>query len=125
MVQPSQLHPIVIICYSMIVSFTGTGKCGYRVWTEGPGFEPLYVGPVPGYRDGLPHDAAHFIVENEVPILNGIIGQIAAGGTAKTFRSEAKKKPRKKRRQGQAMANANRKDMLLSEHAVCVVQSRW
>jgi hypothetical protein len=109
----------------MLITFTRTGKRRYRVSIEGPGLEPLHMEPAPGYDDRLPHDAAHFIVENELPILNGIFGQIAAGGTAKSFRSEELKKPRKKKRQGEAMANANRADMLLSEYAVYAAQSRW
>jgi hypothetical protein len=125
MVWPRQLHPVVLICYPMIVSFTRAGKRRYRVSTEGSGFEPLYIEPVPGYRDRLPHDAAHFIVENELPILNGIFGQVAASRTAKSFRSEEMKKPRKKKRQGQAVANSNRNDKLLSEDAVDAARSRW
>ena len=109
----------------MVVTFTRTGKRRYRVSIEGPGLEPLYIEPAPGYHDRLPHDAAHFIVENELPILNGIFGQIAAGGTANSFRSEELKNPRKKKRQGRAMAKSNREDMLLSEHAVFAAQSRW
>ena len=81
--------------------------------------------PAPGYDDRLPHDAAHFIAENELGILGGVFGQLAAGGTANTFRFENVKNPRKKKRQGQAMAKTNRKDALFSEHAVYAAQSRW
>jgi len=81
--------------------------------------------PAPGYDDRLPHDAAHLIVEHELGILLGIFGQIAAGGTAKSFRSENLRKPREKKRQGKSMAHAHRDDMLFSEHAVYAAQSRW
>lgn len=81
--------------------------------------------PAPGYDNKLPHDAAHFIVENELGILGGVFGQLAAGGTANTFRSEDLKKPRRTKKRGQAMAKANREDALFSEHAVYAAQSRW
>jgi hypothetical protein len=77
------------------VTFTRTSERRYRVSVEGPDIEPLYMDPAPGYDNKLPHDAAHFIVENELGILGGVFGQLAAGGTANTFRSEDLKKPRK------------------------------
>ena len=110
----------VLVCYVMLVTFTRTGKrrVGFRS-------KDLYIEPAPGYDDRLRHDAAHFIVENELPILNGIFGQIAAGGAAKSFRPEKLKKSRRKKRQGQAMAKPNREDMLLSERAVYAANNRW
>lgn len=109
----------------MNITFTRTSERRYRVSVEGPGIEPSYMEPAPGYDDKLPHDAAHFIVENELGIIGGIFGQLATGGTANTFRSDNVKKPRKKKRQGEATAKANRKDSLFSEHAVYAAQSRW
>lgn len=81
--------------------------------------------PAPGYDDRLPHDAAHFIVENELGIMGGIFGQVAAGGTAGTFFAEEVKNKRKAKRVGQAIAKANKSDALFSEHAVYAAQSRW
>lgn len=107
------------------VTFTKTGDRRYRVSIEGPRIEPLYLDPAPGYDQKLPHDAAHFIVENELRILGGIFGQLAAGGTANTFRSDELKKPRRTKRRGKEMAKANKNDALLSEHAVYAAQSRW
>lgn len=109
----------------MNVTFTRTGERRYRVSVEGPGIEPSYMDPAPGYDARLPHDVAHFIVENELGINGGIFGQLAAGGTANTFRSDTSKKPRKTKKRGQAMAKANRDDALFSEHAVYAAQSRW
>ena len=109
----------------MKVTFTRTRVRGYSVTVEGPEIDLAVMDPAPGYDDRLPHDAAHFIVENELGIAGGIFGQLAAGGTANTFRSDDLKKPRKKKRQGRLMAQANREDMLLSEHAVYAAQSRW
>lgn len=81
--------------------------------------------PAPGYDPRLPHDAAHFIVENELGIVGGIFGQLAAGGTANTFFSETAAKPRRARRRGADLAKANKSDALLSEHAVYAAQTRW
>lgn len=110
---------------SMNVTFTRTGERRYRVSVEGPGIEPSYMEPAPGYDDRLPHDAAHFIVENELGISGGVFGQLAAGGHANTFRSDARKKPRKTAKRGSSMAKANRDDALFSEHAVYVASTAW
>ena len=110
----------------MNVTFTRTSDRHYRVSVEGPGIEPLYMEPAPGYDARLPHDAAHFIVENELGIMGGIFGQVAAGGNAGgTFRSETLRKPKKAKKRGEAMLKANRADALFSEHAVYAAQSRW
>jgi hypothetical protein len=109
----------------MNVTFTRTGERRYRVSVEGPGIEPSYMDPAPGYDERLPHDAAHFIVENELGINGGVFGQLAAGGTANTFRCDTSKKPRKTKKRGREMAKANRDDALFSEHAVYAAQSRW
>lgn len=109
----------------MNVTFTRTGERRYSVSVEGPGIDPATMDPAPGYDARLPHDAAHFIVENELGILGGVFGQLAAGGTANTFYSQEAKKPRKAKQRGAEMAKANKKDALFSEHAVYAAQSRW
>jgi hypothetical protein len=111
--------------HPMHVTFTRTAARRYRVSVDGPGLEPLYMDPAPGYDPRLPHDAAHFIVENELDIKGGIFGQLAAGGTAITFHSEQLKNPKRTAKRGKALPKVNRKDSLFSEHAVYVAQSRW
>ena len=69
----------------MQVTFTKTGKRRYRVSVEGPGVVAAWMEPAPGYHERLPHDMAHFVVENELGLAGGIFGQLAAGGTAGTF----------------------------------------
>jgi hypothetical protein len=81
--------------------------------------------PAPGYHDRLPHDAAHFIVEDELGIVGGVFGQLAAGGNANTFHSKEAKKIRKARKRGAAIAKDNKADALFSEHAIYAAQSRW
>jgi hypothetical protein len=107
------------------VTFTKTAERRYRVSVEGPGIESSYMDPAPGYDPKLPHDAAHFIVENELGINGGVFGQLAAGGNANTFRTDDAKKPRRVKKRGGAMAKENRQDALFSEHAVWAAQSRW
>jgi hypothetical protein len=80
--------------------------------------------PAPGYDDRLPHDAAHFIVENELKILGGIFGQMAAGGIIPPNDADARQRRRSKKQRGSLM-KTNRDDALLSEHAVYAAQSRW
>jgi hypothetical protein len=56
----------------MKVTFTRTRVRGYSVTVEGPEIDLAVMDPAPGYDDRLPHDAAHFIVENELGIAGGL-----------------------------------------------------
>lgn len=109
----------------MNVTFTRTHERGYSVSVEGPDIDGATMNPAPGYDARLPHDAAHFIVENELGILGGVFGQLAAGGTVGTFHSTAAKHPRKAKKRGAAIAKINGEDAAFSEHAVYAAQSRW
>jgi hypothetical protein len=109
----------------MKVTFTRVHAKGYAVSVEGAGIDPLKMQPAPGYDARLPHDVAHFIVENELGIMGGIFGQLAAGGTANTFFSEEARNRRKARKRGTEIMKANKGDALFSEHAVWAAQSRW
>lgn len=116
----------------MKVTFTKVHAKRYCVSVEGSGIDPVKMHPAPGYDERLPHDVAHFIVENELGILGGVFGQLASRGTAGTFfPQEAKKhsqeaRERKKaRRRGTEIAKANKNDALFSEHAIYAAQSRW
>ena len=80
--------------------------------------------PAPGYHPRLPHDAAHFIVENELKILGGIFGQMAAGGIIGPNEADARERRRAKK-QRDSLMKENRDDALFSEHAVSAAQSRW
>ena len=109
----------------MRVTFTKIHERGYSVTVEGSGLDPVKMQPAPGYDSRLPHDAAHFIVENELGILGGVFGQLAAGGTANIFFSQDARSQRKARKRGSKIAKANKKDALFSEHAIYAAQSRW
>ena len=108
----------------MKVGFTRTGERRYRVTIERPGEPPRHMEPAPGYHDRLPHDAAHFIVENELKILGGIFGQMAAGGIIGPNEADARQRRRSKKQRNSLMKE-NRDDALFSEHAVYAAQSRW
>ena len=86
---------------------------------------PSYMEPAPGYDARMPHDMAHFIVENELGIKGGVFGQLAAGGTARTFIPMDLDKRRKLRRRGERIATTNQKDALLSERLVFVAGEVW
>ena len=71
--------------------------------------------PTPGYDPKMPHDMAHFIVENEMGIQGGLFGQLAAGGYAGTFHpAEGAKKKGRNARTSERLAAANREDAALS-----------
>ena len=109
----------------MKVIFTKTGERRYKVTVEWPGKAPAVIDPAPGFHHRLPHDAAHFIVEDELGIKGGVFGQLAAGGTAKSFYYDDAKKMKKARKRGAKIAKANKRDALFAEHAIYAAQSRW
>jgi hypothetical protein len=109
----------------MNVTFTRTGERRYRVSVEGPGIFSSWMEPAPGYNARLPHDMAHFVVENELGIKGGIFGQLAVGGDARTFRPTVEKKRRKIARRGKRIATSNRNDAILSEQIVYLAWQAW
>src|SRR5688572_5331427 len=109
----------------MIVTFTRTGERRYRISVEGPGVVSSWMEPAAGYDDRLPHDLAHFVVENELGIAGGVFGQLAASGTANTFHPFDAREKRKIVRRGKQIAAANRDDALLSEKIVAITCGRW
>lgn len=81
--------------------------------------------PAPGYDDRLPHDMAHFVVENELGIKGGVFGQLAAGGHARTFMRTAEPQRRKVAKRGDKIAASNRDDAALSEKVVWLACGTW
>lgn len=109
----------------MIVTFTKTANRRYRVSVEGLGVVSSWMEPAPGYDSRLPHDMAHFVVENELGISGGVFGQLAVGGHARTFHSTAKEVSRKVAKRGNRIADANRADANLSEQVVSIACRAW
>lgn len=81
--------------------------------------------PAPGYDARLPHDMAHFIVENELGITGGVFGQLAAGGHVRTFQPTTEPRKRKETNRGNRIAAANRNDADLSERIVWLACEAW
>ncbi|MEO5858082.1 MAG: hypothetical protein ABIR33_03945 [Pyrinomonadaceae bacterium] len=108
----------------MKVTFTRTKDRGYSLTIEGPKIATAVMDPAPGYHDRLPHDVAHFIVENELGIEGGIFGQLAMGGIIRPAEGNARVQ-RKAKRKREAIFRTNKNDALFSEHAIWAAQSRW
>jgi hypothetical protein len=69
----------------MRVSFTRTGDRRYEVRIERDLATDLVMSPAPGWSALAPHDLVHLVVEHRFGLRDGIFGQIAAGGNARTF----------------------------------------
>ena len=108
----------------MKVTFTRTKERGYSLKIEGPDIATAVMDPAPGYHDRLPHDVAHFIVENELGVEGGIFGQMARGGIIRPVERNARIQ-RKAKRKREEIFRANKDDALFSEHAIWAAQSRW
>ncbi|MGH9881836.1 MAG: DUF4440 domain-containing protein [Pyrinomonadaceae bacterium] len=104
----------------MKVTFTRTAERRYRVSVEGPGVVSSWMEPAPGYDARLPHDMAHFVVENELGISGGEFGQLAAGGNARTFKPTAEQSRRKLAKRGNRIATTNRDDASIDNDEVMV-----
>jgi hypothetical protein len=109
----------------MNVTFTRTAERRYRVSVEGPGVVSSWMEPAPGYDARLPHDMAHFVVENELGITGGVFGQLAGGGHARTFHPTDERASQKLAKRGRRLAVANRRDAMLSEKIVFVASQTW
>jgi hypothetical protein len=109
----------------MRVTFTRTGERRYRVSVEGPGVVSSHMEPAAGYDERLPHDMAHFVVENVLGINGGVFGQLAAGGHAHSFRSTVEQKNGRGQRKGDRISLENRKDAEMSERVIDIACHLW
>lgn len=109
----------------MNVTFTRTGERRYRVSVEGLGVVSSWMEPAPGYDSRLPHDMAHFVVENELGITGGVFGQLAGSGTAGTFHPVDGPKKSKLAKRSKQIAAVSRDDAQLSERVVHLARSTW
>jgi hypothetical protein len=108
----------------MNVTFTRTGERRYKVSVEGKGVVSSQMDPAAGYDPRLPHDMAHFVVENELGLM-GVFGQLASGGHAHSFRPVDEPKNSRAARRGDRISAAARKDAELSEKVIFFVQRTW
>ena len=109
----------------MQVTFTKAGERRYRVSVEGPGVVNSFMDPAPGYDELLPHDMAHFVVENALNLQGGVFGQLANGGHANTFRPVDVQKNNRAKRRGNKISAASKRDATLAERVIFVAQRTW
>lgn len=114
----------------MQVAFRRTGARRYAVDVHRERYPDLTMDPAPGYQDELPHDLVHFLVELHWGLRDGIVGQVAGGGNAWTFRLAPDEGPvtRESRRQARRVREGNQgggRDIGRSEVLAQVVHERW
>ena len=108
----------------MRVTFTRTGTRQYAVAIEREHGPRLVPRSAPGYDDLMPHDLAHYLVEETFGIRLGVFGQLAAGG-AGVFTPASADRTVRVRRSEHRIAAAGRPDMGRSERLVYLCVSQW
>ncbi len=108
----------------MQVRFTRSGIRRYVVAIEREQGPPLVPRGGPGYDDHMPHDLAHYVVEEQLGLALGVFGQLAAGGGGMFVPAPADRTVGERRRV-QRIAAEGRPDMIRSEAAVRVCMARW
>ena len=106
------------------VTFTKSSGRRYVVTVErerGPRLEPRFA---PGYDDRMPHDLAHYLIEEQFGIRLGIFGQLAAGGGG-IFAPAPAARTGRSRRSAQRLGRAGRTDMQRSERLVYHCVAEW
>ncbi len=108
----------------MEVTFTKVDGRRYSVAIErehGPALVPRFA---PGYDDLMPHDLAHYLVEEQFGIELGVFGQLAAGGGGIFTPAPADNNARFQR-SARRLATIGRDDMARSERLVVVAVAEW
>ncbi len=108
----------------MKVTFTKVDAKRYRLAIErehGPELVPRFA---PGYDDLMPHDLAHYVVEEQFEIELGVFGQLAAGGRG-IFKPAPSDDSVRYQRTAQRIATIGRDDMARSEQLVVLAMSEW
>ncbi len=88
---------------------------------HGPPLVPRFG---PGYDELMPHDIAHYLVEEHFNIELGVWGQLAAGGFG-VFRPAPSDMNSVTRRRAQRIGRIGRSDMARSEALVVVSVAAW
>ena len=108
----------------MEVTFTKAGRRRYTVAIERELGPPLVPRFGPGFDVLMPHDLAHFLVEERFGIELGVWGQLAAGGGGLFFPVPEDNSLRYRRR-AQRIRHAGRVDMQRSERLVAISVAAW
>ena len=80
--------------------------------------------PAAGYDARLPHDMAHFVVENDLAIM-GVFGQLASGGNAHSFRPDVEQKNSRAKKRGDRVSGESRKDAEMSQRVIDIACHAW
>ena len=108
----------------MEVTFTRVDDKRYLIAVvreHGPALLPR---PGPGRPDPVPHDLAHWVVEEHHRLALGVWGQLAAGGGG-YFYPAPEDDTLRHRRLVQRLSAAGRDDMVRSEHLAQAVVAAW
>jgi len=108
----------------MQVTFTKAGPKRYTVAIErehGPALVPRFA---PGYDDLMPHDLAHYLVEEYFEIELGVWGQLASGGGG-IFAPAPEDNSLRYQRRAARIGAIGREDMQRSEHLVVTTVAAW
>ena len=108
----------------MRVTFTKLDEKRYGIAIDrefGPALIPRNG---PGYDDWMPHDLAHYLVEETYGIELGVWGQLAAGGGG-IFSPAPWDDNLRNRRRAQRIGAIGRDDMVRSEHLVQLTMATW
>lgn len=107
----------------MQVRFTRLGG-RYEVAVRREHGAPLVPRFAPGFDERMPHDLAHYLVEEQLGIRLAVFGQLASGGEG-VFVPAAADRTARTRRAAARLAAAGRDDMQRSEAAVGVCVAAW
>jgi hypothetical protein len=108
----------------MKVAFTKVGDKRYSIAIEREHGPALVPRSGPGYDDLMPHDLAHFLVEEYFEIELGVWGQLAAGGGG-IFAPAPEDNSLKYQRRARRFGAIGRRDMARSEQLVVLTVSAW
>ena len=119
----------------MKVIFRRTGNRRHAIAVVFTNRSPLEMDPAPGFDSLVPHDLLHLVVESELGLRNGIFGQVAAGGDARTFRPPAaeatprdrncSRRQRRESRRGRLLAQRGNAEAAHSERATYLAMYEW
>jgi hypothetical protein len=108
----------------MRVTFTKVDARRYSVTIERERGPALVPSRGPGNDDLMPHDLAHFLVEEHFGIELGVWGQLAAGGGG-IFWPEPEHNTMRYRRTAQRISAVGRADMARSEQLTAITVTAW
>jgi len=108
----------------MRVHFTKVDARRYTITVERRLGPPLVPRPGPGYDDLMPHDLAHYVVEEFFAIELGVWGQLAAGGGG-IFWPAPEDNTLRHQRRVQRIGAVGRDDMARSERLVVLTVAAW